>query len=74
MSSIEPTLEAQTAYMGQLKSSLQGTVWTTSCNSWYKNSNGEVTNIYPNTVTRFKHTLRQFNEKDYVKHFAVDSQ
>lgn len=74
MSAIEPTLESQTAYMRQLQSSLQGTVWTTSCNSWYKNNYGEVTNIYPNTVTRFKHTLRQFNEEDYVKHFAVNSQ
>ncbi|KAL9538471.1 hypothetical protein MBANPS3_010905 [Mucor bainieri] len=73
MSAIEPTVEAQSAYMSQLRSDLKGTIWTTSCNSWYKNSSGEVTNIYPNTVTRFRHTLGKFREQDYVKHPALDS-
>jgi len=73
MTAVEPTLEAQSAYMGQLRSDLKGTIWTTSCNSWYKNSSGQVTNIYPNTVTRFRHTLGKFNEEDYVKHPAQNS-
>ncbi|CEP14896.1 hypothetical protein [Parasitella parasitica] len=70
MSAIEPTLEAQNAHMAQLRSDLKGTIWTTSCSSWYKNDSGEVTNIYPNSVTRFKHTLRKINEMDYVNHPA----
>lgn len=64
---IEPTLEAQTNYMASLRSDLKKTVWTTSCQSWYKNDKGEVTNIYPNTVTRFKWTMSKFDENDYVK-------
>ncbi|KAI8640580.1 putative flavin-binding monooxygenase-like protein [Parasitella parasitica] len=66
MSAIEPTLEAQAAHMAQLRSDLKGTIWTTACNSWYKNESGEVTNIYPNSVTRFKYTLGKINEEDYV--------
>lgn len=73
MSAIEPTVKAQSAYMGQLRSDLKGTIWKTSCNSWYKNSSGEVTNIYPNTVSRFRYTLGKFNEEDYVEHPALGS-
>lgn len=63
---VEPTEKAQERYMAKLRQDLKGTVWTTSCKSWYKNESGEITSIYPNTVARFKWTLGRFNPDDYV--------
>lgn len=68
MSAVEPKLAAQKNYMAKLNSDMKETVWNTSCQSWYKNESGQVTNIYPNTVARFKLTLGKFDEKDYVDH------
>jgi hypothetical protein len=68
---IEPTPEAQDRYMAQLKEDLKSTVWTSSCTSWYKNEDGEITNLYPNSVTRFKWDLGKFSEKDFVKYSSV---
>jgi hypothetical protein len=68
MSAIEPKVEAQKKYMQTLNEDMKNTVWTSSCHSWYKNDQGQITNIYPNTVARFKLTLGKFDEKDYVTH------
>lgn len=68
MEAIEPKSEAQDRYMAQLRKDFTNTVWTSSCTSWYKNEDGEITNLYPNTVTRFKWDLKKFIEEDFVKY------
>lgn len=68
MSAIEPTPKAQEEYMAKWKSDFKGTVWTASCTSWYKNKSGEITSLYPNTVSRFSWTLGKVKEQDFVVH------
>ncbi|KAI7895866.1 uncharacterized protein EV154DRAFT_494015 [Mucor mucedo] len=62
---IEPTKEAQSRYMQQLRSDFRDTAWVSSCSSWYKNQSGVITSLYPNTATRFRWELGQFNKCDY---------
>jgi hypothetical protein len=67
LDTVEPTSDAQLVYMKQLKTDLKSSVWNTSCNSWYKNDSGEITSLYPNTVSRFRWTLEKFNMEDYAQ-------
>lgn len=62
---IEPTEEAQRKYMHQLRSDFRDTAWMSSCSSWYKNQAGVITSLYPNTASRFRWELGQFNKSDY---------
>lgn len=66
MRAIEPTEKAQAEYMEKWKNDLKGTVWTSSCTSWYKTESGEITSLYPNTVTRFGWTLGKVKDEDFV--------
>ncbi|KAI9366552.1 hypothetical protein BD770DRAFT_6992 [Pilaira anomala] len=69
---IEPTKEAQDKYMSKLQKDFEGTIWQTSCSSWYKNRSGVITSLYPNHVTRFWWELGQFKRTDYVKSLTQD--
>lgn len=51
--------------MNTLRSNFEGTAWISSCSSWYKNQSGIITSLYPNTATRFRWELGQFNKHDY---------
>ncbi|KAI8076883.1 monooxygenase [Halteromyces radiatus] len=61
---IEPTEKAQNDFVSQLKNTLGKTVWATKCNSWYKDSRGEIFSLWSSTVTSFYWTLRNSNFKD----------
>ncbi|KAI8334350.1 putative flavin-binding monooxygenase [Chlamydoabsidia padenii] len=66
---IEPTEKAQERFMDQLKKSLEKTVWSTHCNSWYKNKNGEIFTLWSSTVTSFYWQLWSNNfKKDFIKY------
>ena len=44
---IAPTAEAMAAYDREIQTALAGTVWATSCQSWYKRDDGRITALYP---------------------------
>lgn len=41
-SAIEPKATAVDEFVGKLKKSFDGTVWTSGCKSWYMNEEGQV--------------------------------
>ncbi|KAI9306519.1 hypothetical protein BJ944DRAFT_248152 [Cunninghamella echinulata] len=66
---IEPTEKAQAKFVKELKDGLSKTVWTTGCESWYKNKNGEVFALYAGSVTSFWWKLRNNNfDTDFIKY------
>jgi cation diffusion facilitator CzcD-associated flavoprotein CzcO len=44
---IAPTTAAMRAYDDEIQRALAGTVWATSCRSWYKRADGRITVLYP---------------------------
>ncbi|KAI8147058.1 hypothetical protein BJV82DRAFT_597567 [Fennellomyces sp. T-0311] len=64
---IEPTLEAQSNFVKNLKEDLKTTVWKGGCNSWYLDARGDVTALWSSTVTRFLWLLRRVgNTSDFI--------
>ena len=50
------------AYDNEIQQALAGTVWLTSCQSWYKRADGRITVLYPyngQTYRRRHRTLRR---------------
>ena len=51
--------EIQKSYNEKLQSMFKNTAWASGCASWYMNSEGKNTSIYPRLNTEFrKQTLR----------------
>lgn len=59
IAAIEPTKEAQEAFVRDLKQRFEGTTWKGGCSSWYLNSQGEVTALWSSTVIQFWWLLRK---------------
>lgn len=64
--SIEPTQTAQAAFVAQMESEMQGTVWTAGgCNSWYLDSKGKASSLWPGPTWRYRARLRHFDVTEY---------
>ncbi|MFC1688923.1 flavin-containing monooxygenase [Pseudomonadota bacterium] len=56
---IAPSQAAMEAYDAEIQQALAGTVWASSCSSWYKREDGRITALYPfNAQTYRKRHLR----------------
>lgn len=64
---IEPTEQAMKAYDSEIQQSLAGTVWATSCSSWYKREDGYITILYPYNAQ----TYRKRHRKLRLEHFEI---
>ena len=63
---IEPRAAVQQAYNEDLQQQLRGTVWNTGgCASWYLDSNGRNTTLWPTFTFRFRRLVRRFDLADY---------
>jgi cation diffusion facilitator CzcD-associated flavoprotein CzcO len=51
---IAPKKEAMQAYDAEIQAALAGTVWATSCKSWYKRDDGDITILYPYNAQTFR--------------------
>jgi cation diffusion facilitator CzcD-associated flavoprotein CzcO len=51
---IAPKKEAMAAYDAEIQAALAGTVWATSCSSWYKRDDGHITILYPYNAQTFR--------------------
>lgn len=63
---IEPTAEAMRAYDEEVQQALAGTVWATSCHSWYKRDDGRITVLYPWDARTFRRRHRTLKREDFT--------
>ncbi len=63
---IEPRAAIAQTYNEDLQRQLRGTVWNTGgCASWYLDSNGRNTTLWPTFTFRFRRLVRRFDLADY---------
>ncbi len=64
---VEPRAEAQEAFVADVDRRMAGTVWTTGgCKSWYLDSTGRNSTIWPGFSFNFRKRVARFDPKDYV--------
>jgi cation diffusion facilitator CzcD-associated flavoprotein CzcO len=57
--------EIQRQHNTQLQTQFVGTVWASGCKSWYINSSGKNTTLYPRLVQAFRNRTRGVNPLEY---------
>jgi cation diffusion facilitator CzcD-associated flavoprotein CzcO len=63
---IEPRREAQSAWNAEVQRRMHGTVWTAGgCKSWYLDSKGLNTTLWPDFTFRFRHALSRFDPGEH---------
>jgi cation diffusion facilitator CzcD-associated flavoprotein CzcO len=64
---MEPTAQAQRRDSAQVDRKMAGTVWTAGgCRSWYLDSTGRNSTLWPGFATTFRLRLRSLRPADYV--------
>jgi cation diffusion facilitator CzcD-associated flavoprotein CzcO len=58
---------AQNTYNAELQAKFQGTVWASGCKSWYLNSQGKNTTLYPRLTRAFRHRMAKFDAENYAQ-------
>lgn len=67
IATVEPRPEAQQAWNEDLQRRMQRTVWNTGgCASWYLDSHGRNTTLWPRTTFKFRALLSDFDLDQYV--------
>jgi cation diffusion facilitator CzcD-associated flavoprotein CzcO len=65
---LEPTPEAQQRDSSEVDRKMEGTVWSTGgCNSWYLDSTGRNSTLWPGFATTFRLRLRRFRPAAYQR-------
>jgi cation diffusion facilitator CzcD-associated flavoprotein CzcO/acetyl esterase/lipase len=62
---IEPRPEAQRAFVDDVRDALASTVWTSGCDSWYLDSTGRNTTLWPRSVGAFRRRVAPFDPLEY---------
>ena len=57
--------EAQASYNSELQSRFKGTVWESGCKSWYLNSKGKNTTLYPRLTREFRKRMAHLDKDSY---------
>ena len=57
--------EVQREYNAQIQTQFQGTVWASGCQSWYLNSQGKNTTLYPRLVEHFRARTKHAHRREY---------
>ncbi|HEY2320457.1 MAG TPA: NAD(P)/FAD-dependent oxidoreductase [Solirubrobacteraceae bacterium] len=66
LATLEPTLEAQDAYVAALDRDTEGSVWTAGgCLSWYVDVTGRNSTLWPGSVRAYQRRLARFEIGDY---------
>ena len=64
---VEPRAEAQQTWNDSVQERMKRTVWTSGgCESWYIDSNGKNTTLWPDFTFRFRDALRRFDAAEYA--------
>ena len=62
---IAPTEQAMRAYDDEIQEALAGTVWATSCHSWYKREDGRITILYPYNAQTYRRRHKKLRLEDF---------
>jgi cation diffusion facilitator CzcD-associated flavoprotein CzcO len=63
---IEPTDEAQAAFVAEVDRRMAPTVWSTGgCQSWYLDATGRNSTLWPSFATAYRRRARRFRPADY---------
>jgi len=62
---IAPKEEAMQAYDAEIQAALAGTVWATSCSSWYKRDDGHITILYPYNAQTYRRRHRKLRQEHF---------
>ncbi|WP_420455626.1 alpha/beta hydrolase fold domain-containing protein [Rubrivirga sp.] len=65
LASVEPTAEAQQAWVDEVDRRAEGTVWTSGCESWYLDETGRNAAIWPGSVPAFRRRVAPFDPSEY---------
>jgi cation diffusion facilitator CzcD-associated flavoprotein CzcO len=66
---VEVRPEAQLAYNQTVQRRMAGTVWTTGgCSSWYLDTHGHNTTLWPTFTWRFRRATRRFQPAEYLRY------
>jgi cation diffusion facilitator CzcD-associated flavoprotein CzcO len=57
--------EAQEAYTAEIQQKLAGTVWASGCQSWYMDSRGKNTTLWPALTVTYRNATKRVNPADY---------
>ena len=66
LSAVDVRGDVVRAYNRQLQSKLQHSVWNSGCASWYLDSRGNNTTMWPDFTWRFRLRTRRFDATQYV--------
>lgn len=58
--------EVQQTHNASLQNQFAGTVWSSGCKSWYLNSQGMNTTLYPRLTVQFRKELKRVAPQDYA--------
>ncbi len=62
---LQPKPEVVTEKNRILQQDLDGTVWATGCQSWYKDENGKIHTLYPHSARRFRKEKSKLKLSDF---------
>jgi cation diffusion facilitator CzcD-associated flavoprotein CzcO len=62
---LEVRPEAVERYNDEIQEMMQGTVWTSGCQSWYLDADGRNTTLWPDFTFRFRERTRRFDAENY---------
>jgi cation diffusion facilitator CzcD-associated flavoprotein CzcO len=64
---VEPTPQAQAAFVREVDAMMGNTVWTTGgCRSWYLDATGRNSTLWPGSVAAFRRRVRPFRRAEYL--------
>jgi cation diffusion facilitator CzcD-associated flavoprotein CzcO len=67
VAAVDVDAAVQARFIEGLESRLQGTVWQDGgCNSWYKDSHGKVTAVWPGSAAAYAKAVRAADLRDYL--------
>ena len=72
LSAVEPRAGAQAAFVREVDTRMQGTVWTAGrCASWYLDGTGRNSTLWPDFTWRFRRRVTQLRPADYETRAAA---
>lgn len=57
--------DAVNAYNARIQARLKTSIWSTSCQSWYKTENGDIPTLWPYPVYTYKKMMRDLDMAEY---------
>ena len=65
---IEPTVAAQTAFVGEVDRRMRGSVWVSGgCSSWYLDRTGRNSTLWPDSSWRYSRRAARFVAAEYTR-------